>query len=154
MQASGADELLIAYDTQLRARVPDRLLMGESVEQDGPLLRFSGGPGGGWVLYRDLGGIEGAPLDALIARQIGVFAERGERFEWKYHGHDLPADLPERLRTAGFLTEDTETIVIAPVTDIAGEPCLPEGVTLREVTHRSDFERIGETRAGGVGRGK
>jgi GNAT superfamily N-acetyltransferase len=136
------DDLLTAYDTQLRGRVPDRLPAGETVERDGPLLRFSGGPGGGWVLYRDLGGIEGAALDELIARQIGAFAERGERFEWKYHGHDLPGDLPGRLRAAGFRPEDTETIVIAPVAAIAGEPQLPEGVSLREVTDRADFERI------------
>jgi GNAT superfamily N-acetyltransferase len=136
------DVLLLAYDTQLRARVPERLPAGETVEQDGPLVRFSGGPGGGWVLYRDLGGLEGAALDELITRQVGFFAERGERFEWKYHGHDLPADLPERLRAAGFVPEPTETIVIAPVAGIGGEPELPDGVTLREVTERPDFERI------------
>jgi GNAT superfamily N-acetyltransferase len=136
------DELLIAYDAQLRGRVPDRLPAGETVEHDGPLLRFSGGPGGGWVLYRDLGEIEGAALDELIARQIEFFAKRGDRFEWKYHGHDLPADLPERLRAASFVPEDAETIVIAAVAAIAGEPQLPEGVSLREVTDRADFERI------------
>jgi GNAT superfamily N-acetyltransferase len=139
---TSADDLLIAYDTQLRARVPDRLPAGESVERDGPLLRYSGGPGGGWVLYRDLAGIEGTALDELIARQVAFFAERGDRFEWKHHGHDLPADLPERLRAAGFVPEDTETIVIARVADIAGEPRLPDGVSLREVTERGDFERI------------
>ena len=142
MAALDPGELLTAYDTQLRARVPDRLPAGETVERDEPLLRFSGGPGGGWVLYRDLGRIEGTALDELIARQIAAFSERGERFEWKYHGHDLPADLPERLRAAGFVAEPTETIVIATVTDIASEPRLPEGVSLREVTDRADFERI------------
>jgi len=30
------------------------------------------------------------------------------------------------------------------VDEIAGEPVLPEGVTLREVTERADFERISE----------
>jgi GNAT superfamily N-acetyltransferase len=148
---SDAKHLLTAYDTQLRGRVPDRLPAGETLEHDGPLLRFSGGPGGGWVLYRDLGGIEGAALDELIARQIEVFAERGDRFEWKYHGHDLPADLPERLLAAGFVPEPTETIVIAPIAAVAGEPQLPEGVSLREVTDRADFERIAamETRVWG-----
>jgi hypothetical protein len=33
------DELLVAYDTQLRARVPDRLPAGVEVEHDGPLVR-------------------------------------------------------------------------------------------------------------------
>ena len=137
-----ATTLLAAYDAQLRARVPERLPAGEDVERDGPLLRFSGGPGGGFVLYRDLGGIEGEALDELIARQIAAFAARGERFEWKYHGHDLPADLPDRLRAAGFVSEDTETIVIAPVATIAADPRLADGVALREVTSRADFERI------------
>src|SRR5262249_8497557 len=112
--------------------------------RDGPLFRYSGGAGGGWVLYRDLGGIGGSELDDLIARQVAFFAERGDRFEWKYHGHDLPADLPERLLAAGFEPEDTETIVIASVDEIIGEPQLPDGVTLREVTERADFERIAE----------
>jgi hypothetical protein len=137
-----AATLLAAYDAQLRARVPERLPAGETVERDGPLVRFSGSPGQGFVLYRDLGGIEGPALDELIARQVAVFAGRGERFEWKHHGHDLPQDLPDRLRAAGFVPEATETIVIAPVAAIAGDPELPPGVALREVTTRADFEWI------------
>jgi GNAT superfamily N-acetyltransferase len=53
------------------------------VERDGPLVRFFGLAGRGFVVYRDLGGLEGAELDDLIARQVEVFAARGERFEWK-----------------------------------------------------------------------
>ena len=137
------EELIAAYDSQLRGRVPESLPEGETAERDGPTVRFYGGAGGqGWVLYRDLGGLEGAALDELIARQVAFFADRGERFEWKYHGHDLPADLPERLLAHGFEPEPTETVVIASVDEIAGEPVLPDGVTLREVTERADFERI------------
>jgi GNAT superfamily N-acetyltransferase len=135
-------QLLTAYDTQLRDRVPDRLPEGVRVERDGPLVRFLGFKGGGFVGYRDLAGIDGAELDALIARQVEVFAERGERFEWKLHSHDLPADLPERLRAAGFVPEEVETVVIAPVDAIAGEPLLPDDVSLREVVERADFDRI------------
>jgi GNAT superfamily N-acetyltransferase len=135
-------ELLAAYDAQVRDRIPDPLPEGVTVERDGPVLRFLGLAGPGFVVYRDLGGLEGADLDELIARQVHVFAERGERFEWKLHGHDRPRDLPQRLRAAEFVPEDTETIVIARVADIAGEPRLPEGVSLRGVTSRTDFERI------------
>lgn len=135
-------ELLAAYDAQLRDRVPDRLPRGVRVERDGPLLRFVGLPGGGFVGYRDLGGLEGAELDELIARQVRVFAGRGEQFEWKLHGHDRPADLPRRLRVAGFAPEDAETVVIAPVAAVEGEPSLPAGVTLREVAERRDLDRI------------
>ncbi len=137
-----AAELLAAYDAQVRDRVPDPLPSGVTVERDGPLVRFLGLAGRGFVVYRDLGQLEGADLSELITRQVQVFAERGERFEWKLHGHDRPRDLPRRLRAAGFVPEDTETIVIAAVADIAGEARLPEGVSLREVTSRADFERI------------
>ena len=139
---SDVSELLAAYDSQVRDRVPDPLPEGVTVERDGPLVRFFGMGGRGFVVYRDLGGFEGAELDDLIARQVRVFAERGEEFEWKQHGHDLPEDLSQRLLAAGFVPEETETIVIATVTEIAAEPRLPKGVTLREVTSRADFERI------------
>jgi GNAT superfamily N-acetyltransferase len=135
--------LLAAYEAQLRSRVPAPLPDGVEVERDGPLVRFFGLPGGGFVGYRDLGGLEGAELDALIARQVAVFAERGDRFEWKLHRHDRPADLPQRLLAAGFVPEETETVVIARVADIAGSPSLPEGVLLREVGDRADLDRIG-----------
>jgi GNAT superfamily N-acetyltransferase len=140
--APDAAELLAAYDAQLRVHIPDRLPPGEQVERDGPVLRFTGGPGGGWVLYRDLDGQDGPELDELIARQVRVFADRGERFEWKLHGHDRPADLPERLRAAGFQPEELETVVIAPAAEVAGPPSLPSGVSLREVTERHDLERV------------
>jgi GNAT superfamily N-acetyltransferase len=138
-------ELLAAYDAQLRDHVPDRLPRGATVERDGPLLRFFGlfGVGNrGFVSYRDLEGLDGAGLDELIARQVRVFAERGERFEWKLHAHDRPPDLSRRLRAAGFVPEDEETVVITAVEDVAGRPLLPEGVSLREVIERNDLDRI------------
>ncbi len=135
-------ELLAAYDAQARARVPDPLPRGVTVERDGPLLRFLGMAARGFVVYRDLGGLERADLDELIARQVKVFAERGERFEWKLHGHDRPKDLSERLRAAGFEPEETETIMIVPVTELASEVRLPDGVSLREVTSRAELLRV------------
>ena len=137
-----AAELLAAYDEQIRARVPDPLPSGTTVERDGPILRFHNVAGRGWALYRDLGGLDGAELDDLIARQVRAFAEQGSRFEWKLHGHDLPPDLPERLLAAGFVPEPAETVVIAAIADLPQVPRLPEGVSLREVTTRADFERI------------
>ena len=138
-----AADLLARYDAQLRTVVPDPLPEGLRVERDGPLLRFTGYGNGGGIGYRDLGGIEGAELDELIARQVRVFADRNESFEWKLHGHDRPADLTERLLAHGFVPEDLETVVIAPVADVAGEVSLPDHVSLREVTARTDLERIG-----------
>jgi GNAT superfamily N-acetyltransferase len=136
-------DLLARYDDQLRAEIPDPLPEGLRVERDGPLLRFTGWASGGGIMYRDLGGIEGDGLDELIARQVRVFADRGESFEWKLHGHDRPADLAERLIAHGFVPEDLETIVIAPTAAVAGAVTLPEGVEVREVSERADLDRIG-----------
>ena len=135
-------DLLRAYNDELRARVPAALPPDVEIERDGPVQRVLGLKGHGYVEYHDLEGIAGRDLDELIARQIHVFAARGEAFEWKLHGHDLPEDLPARLRAAGFVPEDEETVVIAPVAAIAGEAQLPPGVVLREATERRDLDRI------------
>lgn len=135
-------ELLAAYDAQLRGRPPGPLPDGVHVECDGPLLRYHGRHWRGFVDYRDLGGLAGAELDELIARQVRAFAGRAEPFEWKTRGHDEPADLARRLGAAGFVPEEVETVVIARVSDVAGEPRPPAGVSLREVSERRDLERI------------
>ena len=142
MAAPDPAELLAAYDSQLRGRTPDRVPPGVVVERDGPVVRFTGSTSGGWVVYRDLGGLDGDDLDRLIARQVEVFKARGERFEWKLHGHDRPDDLPDRLRAAGLVPEEQETIVISSVDGVARAPVLPDGVSLRKVTDRHDFDRI------------
>ncbi len=134
--------LLDAYDTQLRTHVSDRIPEAVRVERDGPLLRTVGYAGRGMVEYRDLSGVGSDEVDRLIAQQVEIFAERGEPFEWKLHGHDLPADLPERLRDAGFVPEDRETVVIGPVAAAAVEARLPDGVVVREVSERDDLVRI------------
>jgi GNAT superfamily N-acetyltransferase len=135
-------DLLAAYDAQLRATFPDPLPSGWSVDRDGPIVRFQGIADRAWVLYRDLDGLEGPALDELIERQIRHFAKRGQRFEWKLHGHDKPEDLPERLAAHGFVPEEVETVVIARVEDIAEQPLPPDGVRLREVIERRDIAKI------------
>jgi GNAT superfamily N-acetyltransferase len=133
--------LLLAYDEQLRggsesADVP--------TSTDGPVIRVEY-PQRGFVSYRSLKGLDDAEVDALIARQRDYFAAKGQPVEWKLRGHDLPADLPDRLRAAGFEPEDQETVLIAESADIvdrlAGRDSV-DGVTIRLVTDRADFERI------------
>jgi GNAT superfamily N-acetyltransferase len=136
-----AATLLAAYDEQLRgasetADVP--------TSQDGPVIRVEY-PSRGFVSYRSLEGVEGAELDALIARQRDFFAAKGQAVEWKLRGHDLPADLPDRLRAAGFEPEDQETVLIAQSAAVAErlrDRSVVDGVTVRQVTDRGDFERI------------
>ena len=152
----GADPaaLLEAYQTQLRAHVHEPMPESVQIEWDGPLQRASGFGGQGWILYRDLGGVEGDELDELISRQVRFFAGLGQRFEWKYHGHDLPADLPERLLAAGFVPEERETVVIAPIDVLTAGPVLPDEVAIREVFDRDDMERIAVLERTVYGRGE
>jgi hypothetical protein len=138
-----AQEYRAAYDRQLRARVPADLSRFRSVERDGPLLRKTYEHGeAGFLDYRDLGGLDGPELDGLIARQRDHYAALGMPVEWKYHAHDLPAGLPDRLVAAGFVPEEPETVLVGEAAALTAAPVLPEGVTLREVTSRADFERI------------
>ena len=139
-----ARALLERYDAQLRTHLPDPLPAGVSVEPDGPLLRYTGIGNGGFIGYRDLAGLDGTELEALITRQVRIFSDRGEPFEWKLHGHDLPLDLADRLAANGFVPEDRETVVIAPISVVAAAVVLPTDVTLREVSLRADLDRIGD----------
>ena len=145
--SSQRDTLLDLYDTQLRAHVPAHLPAGASVERDGPLVRTVGYGRYGWVEYRDLGDVSEAELDRLIQAQVARFTERNEPFEWKFHSHDRPSFLEQRLTAAGFVAEELETVMIAETAALADGGRTPGGVALREVRERIDFGRIGEMEA-------
>jgi hypothetical protein len=140
-----AGAFLAAYD-DLRGSLPP-VPPHVRAERDGPLVRTVGWPRGGFIEYRDPGGFGGDALDELIRRQVQFFAARGERFEWKTHAHDRPADLADRLRAAGFVADPSETVLGALASEIAAAPELPPGVDLREVTEPADFERIARLEA-------
>jgi GNAT superfamily N-acetyltransferase len=134
------DGLLAAYDEQMRG-APPTPPAGVGYEQDGPLLRIVGQFRGFVSGPRDVG-LRGAELDRLIRRQRDYFAARGEAVEWKVRGHDRPADLADRLRAAGFVSEEQETVMIGLAREMATEPVLPDGVRLRRVTSDDDMRRI------------
>lgn len=143
--------LLAAYDAQLRGWA-EALPPGAWKEQDGPLLRVVGMRQGFLLGPRELG-VNGAELEELIERQRAYFAARGEPVEWKTHSHDLPADLPGRLRAAGFTPEPPETIVVADAERIAAlAPRLAPEVTLRSVTELPDLRRLVAMQAAAFGR--
>jgi GNAT superfamily N-acetyltransferase len=132
--------LLAEYDRQMRPE-PAEPSPGVRYEQDGPVLRVIGRHEGFVSAPRDTG-LRGADLDRLIARQRDYFAARGEPVEWKTWGYDEPADLPGRLRGAGFVPETEETVLIGLTSEMAADPVLPAGVVLRQVTERADMDRI------------
>jgi GNAT superfamily N-acetyltransferase len=136
------EALLAAFDAQARAEPPSPP-PGIRYEQDGPVLRVVGAARGFISAPPDTG-LRGAELDRLIARQRDYFTGRGEAVEWKTFAHDQPPDLVARLRAAGFVAEDLETVLVGRTEQMATPPVLPGGVVLRQVTADADMRRIAD----------
>lgn len=129
-----------AYTEQVRGQLHEG--GGRTCERSGPIVRTSGGNRPGFIGYKDLQGLEGDELDQLINEQRDFFKNRNEEFEWKYHGYDLPEDLPERLVKAGLTPDDEEMIMIGEAADLATHTPMPQGVRIRQVDQHEDFVRI------------
>ena len=125
--------------------------MREGAQPDGPDARVErvGGvvrqvaSARGWngVVWSDL---NEAGADAAIAGQVAYYSGLGHEFEWKLYGHDLPVDLGQRLRAAGFEAEPEETVMIAEVAtlDLDAEP--PEGIRLLPVTDATGVDLVAD----------
>lgn len=114
---------------------------GARLEDDGAVLRHVVPDGRGWhgVCWS---GLDEDTADDAIAAQLRAFAVYGHPFEWKVYAHDRPADLPDRLRKAGFVAEPDEAVMVAEVADVPTEVRLPEGVLLRNVTDPADLDLL------------
>jgi GNAT superfamily N-acetyltransferase len=124
--------MLGAYDSQLRGEAEVRT--ANNVTQDGPVFRAEF-TWGGFAGYRDLDGLTGAALDALIDRTVAYFRDETEveDFEWKTRAHDEPVDLGARLLVAGLVAEPEETVMIGEATALAVPVEIPAAVTLRRL---------------------
>lgn len=118
-------DLLEAYDAQLRTE--PEMARAHEVVRDGPLW-CAVFDHGGFVSYRDLDGLEGADLDALVARTVAHFRDDTDVdfFEWKTRGHDRPADLGERLVAHGLVPEPLETVMVGEAASLAVDVDLGE----------------------------
>ena len=125
--------VLAEFDNQMRrdpAPEPD-----SRIERTGHLTRvIADGDGWNGVLWADLAG-PGADggADAVIEAQVRRFGP-ARTWEWKHYSHDQPADLPERLRVAGFAAEPAETLLVAELAALDLETRPPAGVRLVPVT--------------------
>ena len=137
------DPLLTAYDEQLRTDA--EMARAHEVRRDGPLFQAIFDHGG-FVSYRDLGGLDGQELDDLIARTVAHYRDDTdvESFEWKSRGHDLPADLGERLVAHGLVADPVETVMIGEASLLAVDVPLedtPQGpVVVRRIEPGPDAE--------------
>lgn len=134
------EELLAVFDREMRERArPDG--PGVRVERTGDVVRQVG-------TDRDWNGVvwsspdlDAVRADAAIAAQVAHCTRLGYgEFEWKLYAHDRPADLGARLLAAGFVPEDPETLLVAPVADQRPAVRLPVGVHLRTVRDEADVE--------------
>ncbi len=130
-------DLRDAYDSQLREE--GELGGAHQVWRDGP-VHWAIFDFGGFVTYRDLAGLSGAALDEAIERAVRHFRDDTDvaRFEWKTRGHDLPADLPQRLLAHGLVAEDVETVMVGEAAALIDVPSPPEGVVIAPVGHSGD----------------
>ncbi|MHB1431226.1 MAG: GNAT family N-acetyltransferase [Streptosporangiaceae bacterium] len=136
---------LAAYNEQVRRNLADDGT-GAVVERDGRIVRrvAPAGHDDSCVLWSDL---DDGSADAAIAAQVALFAGRNEPFEWKLYSYDRPADLGDRLRRAGLVPEEPESLMIGEVAQALSalsEADPPPGVSLRVVTGRTGVATLTE----------
>jgi ribosomal protein S18 acetylase RimI-like enzyme len=129
--------LLATFDAQVRRAIPAPPgFTVERVDDPAPVLRLTPGADatwGGGVFWCDL---DETTADAAIAAAVEWFRPRGREFEWKHYGYDRPADLPDRLRAAGFEPDEQEALVVGEVADVRAKLAAappPSGVTVRRL---------------------
>ncbi|PZS27017.1 MAG: GNAT family N-acetyltransferase [Pseudonocardiales bacterium] len=132
--------VLARYDRQLRRDAT--ALPPARIERDGAVIRWlNDAEEGGWeaVFWSDL---DESTADAQIAHEKAYFTARRQRFEWKHHAYDRPADLPARLIAAGFEPEEEEALVVAEIAGLAADFTVPDGIELVPVTDAAGVERV------------
>jgi hypothetical protein len=137
-------ELLRVFHETTRLVLPSPI-EGYRFEWGGPIRRVYGlDPAKHATVDCPTGlGPDPAAHDALVARQRDFFRARGQELEWKTYDYDEPADLGARLLAAGFVKEDDEALLLGEARPLAEQQVvLPEGVLVRAVDSREDFDRI------------
>ncbi|MGW6908862.1 GNAT family N-acetyltransferase [Streptomyces sp. NPDC054940] len=133
--------ILALYDRDMREGAqPDS--PDARVERIGRVVRqVSSARGWNGVVWSDL---DAASADAAITEQIAHFTGLGHEFEWKLYGHDLPVDLGQRLRDAGFTAQPEETLMIGEVAALTLDAEPPEGIRVLPVTDTKGVDLVAE----------
>jgi len=81
-------------------------------------------------------------IGPAIEAEVAFFQELGQGFEWKVFTHDLPLDLKERLRAAGFEIGEPEAVMAISLTDSLS--LHPDGsgdeITFRQIQSDRDLD--------------
>ena len=131
-------EIREAYDREVRAR-PQTEDPRYRVEWDGPVYRMVGPktdvPNSAVLLTR----LDARTAPAAIERQLDYFRALGQGFEWKLYDYDEPADLAERLADAGFVAQDSETLVVRDASAAFAMPSPADGVVIHPQRRQTKF---------------
>ncbi|MEW2179623.1 GNAT family N-acetyltransferase [Streptomyces sp. NPDC005406] len=132
--------LLAAFDREMREHArPDG--PGVRVERTDDLVRQLGTDQDWNGVVWSSPDLDAVRADAAIAAQVAHCKALGYgEFEWKLYEHDRPADLGSRLLAAGFVPEEPETLLVAPVAELPTTVRLPDGVELRTVRDEGDVD--------------
>lgn len=147
-----ADELLAAYDAQLRTDAETQ--SAQSVLPLGPLRLATLAGGQGFITYRDLGAADAEEIGGLVSSALAHFRREPQitRVEWKTRGHDRAPGLEAALRSHGFVAEESESIMVGEARLLAAAVDPPAGVTLRTVTEPGDVAAMSRMQAEVFGR--
>ncbi|MEU6375976.1 GNAT family N-acetyltransferase [Streptomyces sp. NPDC046909] len=140
--------VLALYDRDMREGAqPDS--PESRIERVGKVVRqVSTEQGWNGVVWSDL---DAGGADAAIAEQIAYYSGLGREFEWKLYGHDLPVDLGQRLRAAGFTAQPEETLMIGEVADLILDAEPPEGIRVLPVTDRAGVDLVADVHEAAFG---
>ncbi len=138
------DQLLAIFDKQVRFDSCDPLFERQAVPEDNPIVvrhvPLDPEARWGWVNWSRL---TEANADRAITEQVAFFAGRGQNFEWKRFGYDMPVDLGERLLRYGFSREEHETVVVLDLAEKGFVPRAPvQGVEIQRITDPIDLDRV------------
>ncbi len=141
--------MLAVFDDRMRKNAPPDA-PGAYVERVGDVVRQTG-PDAAWngVLWSAL---DRSRVDGAIAEQVDHYTALGREFEWKLYGHDQPDDLADRLEAAGFVPEEPETLMVAPIADLPTSSAPPTGIELRPVTDAAGVDLMAQAQEEAFGR--
>jgi GNAT superfamily N-acetyltransferase len=125
-------EVLAVYDREMRIEPPTDA--GVRLERAGPVVRIVGPYL--CVIYSHLD-----PIRAVeeVAAETQHLRGLGQEVEWKVYGHDVPAELGSLLRSAGYVPDAPETLVVRELSDAIEPGPVPTGLQIRRVTSESDL---------------
>jgi GNAT superfamily N-acetyltransferase len=115
------------YDREMRQDpVPDP---GSRVERVGPVVRVLGKEN--YVIFSEL---DTSNARTVVREQVEYFVRAGTEVEWKWFGHDGPADLEAILAAEGFVPDEPETLLVWDLREGLPGGAPPRGVDLRRVS--------------------